>query len=743
MSDAAKSLQEQIHDAVAKAVEDAKAPGAVAYVGDLEHTHAHIAIGARMIVPENRPAELDTIYDLASITKVMATATSIMLLNESSAVDLNAPVSQYLEFPAFAQFTVRQCLTHTAGLNPGKPFYKDCTTIDAMLERYAEMPLNWPPGTRWLYSDVGFMILGRIVEVASKQTLDAFCQAKVFTPLKMKSTTYNPPSKWADKCAATEQCPWRGKLMVGEVHDENAYAVGGVAGHAGLFSTAGDMATFTRALLTGKILKPDTLKSMLTLGLVPEWPWQGLGWQLDGWPSKNFGFLPTRDGAGHVGFTGTSLWMDKTYGRFTILLSNTCHPSRVTRDTETLRRTFYTAIGKMYYPNSANVHTGLDRLLREDFKELRGKRVALLTHQAAIDQLGRHILDVFALAPDVRLVRLFSPEHGLSGQAEAGAAVGSQIGAVPVISLYGKRSAPTAEELHGIDMFVVDLQDVGARYYTYPATMKACLKACAAARVPVLVLDRPNPVGGAILEGPIAVNTDSLVCWGAVPARHGMTMGEIAEWFHQTDLKDTGLKLNVSLLDSWVPERLFSQCSLNWIAPSPNIPTPETAILYTGTCLFEGTNVSEGRGTDAPFGTIGATWIDSERLIAAIPAEATVGVKVEAATFTPRSLPGRAVSPKFQDAACHGVRITLTDALAARPFALAVATLVALRKNHPKDLKWEKSFDVLAGSSALRERIEKRDDAMQIVRDFNQALAEFDSVRPKLYIETLKTGHVA
>ncbi len=735
MTTESNSLPASIRLALEIAVRDSKAPGAVAYVGDIEHTHAQVAFGARQLLPDNQPVDIDTIYDLASITKVVATTTAIVLLNEAGAVDLDAPVSKYLPFPTFNSFAVKHCLTHTAGLNAGKPFYKDCTSIDSMLTRYAKIPLKWTPGSRWLYSDVGFMILGRIVEKVSGEALDVFCQKHIFDPLDMKDTRYNPPAKWVTRCAATENCPWRGRIMLGQVHDENAYAVGGIAGHAGLFGTTTDIAKYIRALLTGKLLKPETVDRMMNLNVTPAWPWQGIGWQLDAWPTKNFGFLPARESAGHAGWTGTSVWLDRKSGRFTILLSNTCHPSRAARDNETLRRSFHTAIGKMYYPNSINTHSGLDRLVREDFRELRGKRIALLTHHAAVDQLGRHILDVFALAPDVTIARLFSPEHGISGQAEAGAAVGAQKAPIPVISLYGKRTAPTPEELSGIDCFVIDLQDVGARYYTYAATMKACMKVCADARVPVLVLDRPNPVGGLAIEGPIAANTESLVCWSAVPARHGMTMGEIAEWFRANELKSANVNLSVSMLDSWTPERLFGECSLAWIPPSPNIPTAETALVYSGTCLFEGTNISEGRGTDAPFMLIGAPWLDPDRVITTLQNEAKAGLTFSAERYTPRSIPGKAGAPKYMDQACHGIRIAVTNPHAARPFTTTVAMLAAMRRIHADRFAWEKSFDVLAGTTDLRERIERGDDPLQIVADYAAPLAAFEAKRPKLYVE--------
>ncbi|MDZ4858753.1 MAG: DUF1343 domain-containing protein [Candidatus Hydrogenedentes bacterium] len=730
-------LHEQIRAILQNAVLQARAPGAVAYVGDLEHTHAHVAVGARQTVPSELPAELDTIYDLASVTKVMATATSILLLHEAGKLDIDAPVSSILPIPAFSAISALHCLTHTAGLNPGRPFYKELNTIDAMLERYAAISLTWPPGTRWLYSDVGYMILGRIVERVSGMTLDTFCKKRIFDPLELKNTAYNPPANWADRCAATEQCPWRGKMMRGEVHDENAYAVGGVAGHAGLFSTSGDIAAYIRALLTGRILKLETVALMSELGATRAWPWQGLGWQLDAWTTKNFGFLPTRDSMGHAGWTGTSVWIDQRTSRFAILLSNTCHPSRATRDNESLRKVFYGGIGKRYYPESANTHTGLDRLVREDFRDLRGERIGLLTHHAAIDQLGRHVLDVLALAPDVRLTRLFSPEHGIRGQAEAGAAVGAQRSAVPVVSLYGNRTAPTREELQGLDVFVIDLQDVGARFYTYPATMKACLKACAEAKLPVLVLDRPNPIGGAIIEGPIASRTDSLVCWGAVPTRHGMTMGEIAQHFRDTELKELGLNLSISMLDSWPVERMFSECSLAWLPPSPNIPTPETALLYSGTCLFEGSNLSEGRGTDAPFLQFGAPWVNARKTLEAVPESVLRGVEIESVTFTPRAIPGKAAQPKYENERCDGFHVTVRNAQLARPLSLAIGMLVALKRTHPNHFAWENSFDLLAGGPHLRSCIERGDDAESIIEGYAAALASYDAVRPKLYVEKL------
>ncbi len=729
-----------LHSVLDAAIRDSGSPGAVAYVGDRDRTYLYEAAGARQMIPHVLPAERDTVYDLASLTKVIATTTALMFLYESGDVELDRPVSHYLPIPAFQVFTVRHCLTHSAGLVAGLPYYEDASSIDEMLQRYASLPLKWEPGTRWLYSDVGFMILGRIVELVSADSLDAVCRRSIFAPLGMKDTAFNPDAALAARCAATENCPWRGKVMVGEVHDQNAFAVGGVAGQAGLFSTASDIALFCRALLGGKILKESTLAEMTRVPQIPAWPWQGLGWQIDPWSTKKWGFLPSRAAMGHVGWTGTSLWIDWDSGLFAILLGNTCHPTASTRNNEDFRRTFYTGVSRIFYRDTTNAHSGLDRLMREDFAELRGQRVALLTHHAAVDQLGRHILDVFALAPDVHLEVIYSPEHGLRGQAEAGAPVASEAGDTDVVSLYGDRKAPSVKELGGVDWFVIDMQDVGSRYYTYAATMKECLAVCAEAGVPVLVLDRPNPIGGDILEGPIAANTGSQVCWGAVPIRHGLTMGEIALHFQKTLFAKTKLRVSVSALDNWTPDRLFSQCTLPWRPPSPNIPTPETALLYAGQCLFEGTNLNEGRGTETPFHVVGAPWLKVAEVIALVPPEARAGCELEAIEYTPVTIPGKATSPRFQEEPCSGIRIRLVQPHAFRPITLAVALLQAILTRHPREFAWERSFDILAGSEALRSQIERGDAALQIVRTFAGPLETFDRERPKLYREEPKSA---
>ena len=723
----------EFKQALDRAVKDSGAPGAVGYVGHGDETLFHEAAGQRTLLPRPEAAKKDTIYDLASLTKVIATTTSVLLLNERGTLDLDQPVSQILPLPAFKAISPRHLLTHTAGLPPFKQWHMEASSVDEYIQRIAGLPLASAPGERRVYSDLGFMMLGRIVELLGGNTLDAFALENIFTPAGMKHTRFNPPEAWRAQCAATEQCPWRGKLMQGEVHDENAYAVGGVSGHAGLFAPAEDLARFCRALLGGKLLKPETVAMMVRPGSVPCYPWQVLGWKIDPWAEGSEGYLRSRRAIGHTGWTGPCLWMDLDSGHFAILLSNTPHPNRELRDNATLRRTFFDPVAAACHPSTTNAHTGLDRLLWEDFDSLKGKRVALLINQGAVDLAGRPALDLLALEPSITLVRFFSPEHGFKGQAEAGEQVGAQRAPVPLVSLYGDQKKPRPEQLEDIDLLVVDLPDIGARYYTYMATMKGCMAACAAAGVQVLVLDRPNPLGGTVLEGPVATATGSLVCCAPLPIRHGMTLGELALFFKANEADCASVALSVSEVNGWPRAFMAPQCALPWVPPSPNIPTFESALLYIGTCLFEGVNLNEGRGTEMPFQVLGAPWLDAGKIIGGVPQEDRAGCRLEALAYTPRSIPGKSKSPTFQDQVCNGIRIHVENAAVVRPFRLVYALLLALQRHHGEALIWKPFFDTLAGGDGLRKAIQSGTATEAYLKSIETALGRFEETRPKRY----------
>ncbi len=721
---------------LARAVEKARAPGAVAVVGCGAETLYSGATGLRRREPVPEPAALDTLYDLASLTKVVSTTTAVMLLKEDGKLSLDQRVSEWLPLPGLDRFTLRHLITHTSGLEPFKVWYKEITGPEDMVGRIAALPPGHPPGAARVYSDLGFILLGQVAEKAAREPLAQFVKRRVFSPLKMRDTMFTPPETLRPRCAPTEKCAWRGRILQGEVHDENAFAMGGVSGHAGLFSTAPDLALFCRALLAGKLLKPETLDEMLLPGRVPTYPWQGLGWWLDPRETGANGFLPARTVFGHTGFTGTSLWMDRASGLFAVLLSNTCHPSRARRDNGTLRRMFHTAVALDRYPASCNAQNGLDMLLRDGFEGVRGKRkTALLTNTAAVDRLERPALDVLGLDPGVRVGVLFAPEHGLRVQAEAGERVGTSTdGPVPVISLYGDQKRPLGGQLSGVDLMVVDLPDVGARWYTYMATMKGCLEACADAGVPVMVLDRPNPLGGVVLEGGLPADTTSLVCAAAVPARHGMTMGELALFFQAGIKGKKKLDLTVKPVENWRRELLFDQCALPWVPPSPNLPSFDSALAYAGTCLFEGVNLNEGRGTETPFLRFGAPWLDNEGLADALSASPhAAGMTLKKMLYIPKAIPGRAASPEYKGLLCRGVDIGFTDRAAARPFALAAAILAWLVKRHADTLKWKPHFDALTGGPGLRRRLAAGASAEELLAEAAAAHAPFDAARPRLY----------
>jgi len=728
-------VRETIRQALADAVRDSKSPGAVAYVGTLDNTLFHEAVGYRQIDPVRVPTDTQTVYDLASLTKVVATTTAVLMLRERGTLELDKPATDYLPMAGFSAITIRHLLTHAAGVAPGRPFFRTHTSIDTMLAEYAAVGAEGPPGLRWRYSDIGFMILGRIIEHITGQGLDRFCEDTIFKPLHMTDTVFKPSETLRARCAPTEQCTWRNRLVHGEVHDENASAAGGIAGHAGLFSTAADLAVFCRAFMRGELVSEATIDEISVKGQVPSYPWQGLGWLVDPWDTKSTGFLPSRHALGHTGWTGASMWMDLGRGTFAILLSNTCHPGRGGRDNRTLRTVFHRGVARELYPRNANTHAGLDRLLNERFHVLRNaNRIALLTNHAAVDELGRHILDVFGLGAGHKLHILYSPEHGIRGNYEAGAEVPSEEGNVPVVSLYGQRKRPTRAELAGIDLFVVDLQDIGSRYYTYMATMRDCMAACAEARKPVLVLDRPNPLGGVVLEGPIAERVGSPVCCAPIPIRHGMTMGELALFFLREEFTQQKLVVYVNVLDSWRRDLLFDECAYPWTPPSPNIPTPLTALLYVGTCLFEGTNLNEGRGTETPFHVFGAPWLDAKSVIAALDAAEMPGCTLWAFRYTPRAIPGKASNPRYLGHECRGIRLQVQNPHDVRAFTTTLALLRAIRNRHPNEFQWAPFFDTLAGGPALRTWLENDVPTADILAQITPQLDVFAAARPQRYV---------
>jgi uncharacterized protein YbbC (DUF1343 family) len=359
------------------------------------------------------------------------------------------------------------------------------------------------------------------------------------------------------------------------------------------------------------------------------------------------------------------------------------------------------------------VRTGLDILAAERFERLRGLRVGLVAHPASVDAQLRHAVDLLAAAPGVELKAVFGPEHGWLGHAQDLEAVAegavAEARAPRVISLYGDSVAslrPTSVQLAGIDLLVIDLQDVGARYYTFQATMLYCLEAANALGSPVLVLDRPNPIGGNVIEGPTLVHGyESFVGAHDVPIRHGLTIGELAQ-FYQAEKQLTNTVVEVLPCAGWRREMFFEDTGLPWVLPSPNMPTVDTAVVYPGQCLLEGTNLSEGRGTTRPFEMCGAPGLNAAALAACLNLERLPGVVFRAAAFQP-------TFQKHAGRPCAGVQLHVTDRRQFQPVRTGLAVLLWLRELTSAEFRWRTepyefvadpiAIDLLFGSD--RERL--------------------------------------
>jgi uncharacterized protein YbbC (DUF1343 family)/CubicO group peptidase (beta-lactamase class C family) len=740
-----------IDDAVNGAIARGEVPGAVVAVVRGGRVVLAKAYGLRSKDPDERPMRVDTVFDLASLTKVVATTPSVMLLVEQGKIKLTDPVAKYL--PAFAQngkdrITVENLLLHTGGLVPDNPIGDYKGGRAAALARIDALAPQSEPGERFLYSDVGFIVLGELVEAVSGQRLDVFAREHFYDPLGMRDTTFNPGPALAARAAPTERRD--GVMLQGEVHDPRAHLLGGVAGHAGLFSTAADLATYADMLLHGgrrkdtQILAEPTLLRMAEPHELPGGARRTLGWDVQ---------TALSNGYGHTGFTGTSLWVDPTSDTAVIVLTSRLHPDGK-GDTARLRREIAGAIylGRVIpaappppkpapappppaapsssaalppapKPPAGAVLTGLDVLERDGFAILKGRRVGLVTHAAGADRRGAGAADVLRAAEGVTLVAIFTPEHGLRGAAEGTVADGrDEAHGLPVYSLYGERTRPSAEQLRGIDTLVYDLQDAGARFYTYETTLGYLLETAAEHHLKLVVLDRPDPIGGVAVEGPVlsAVRT-SFTGYHPLPVRHGMTVGELARLFNAE--RAIGADLEVVRMEGWSRDQTWDRTGLPWLSPSPNLRTVDEALLYPGVGLLETTNVSVGRGTDHPFELVGAPYVDGARLAAVIGELALPGVRVTPTTFTPSS-------NTFAGERCGGVSIRVDDRARFSPVRLGVGLALALARLYPGE--WHaKSLLAMVGHEPTVAAVERGDALASIESAWQPGLAAFLDVRKK------------
>ncbi len=586
-------------------------PGAVIAVVRQGKIAFRKAYGLRSKQPAEVRMTVDTVFDLASLTKPLATATSVMILLEQGKVKLTDRVAQHL--PQFGQngkeaITVEHLLLHTSGLIADNPLADYQDGRKKALERVYQLRPLAEPGQQFRYSDVNFIVLGKLVECLSGQTLDVFAREHIFAPLSLFDTTFRPDKALAERAAPTEK---RGDhWMRGEVHDPRAYLLGGVAGHAGLFSTADEIAVFAQMILNGgsyagqRILKPKTVRLMTTPRPVPKGQ-RALGWDVRTAFSSNRGDGFSDHSFGHTGFTGTSIWIDPAKQIAVIFLSNRVHPDGKGQINRLRGRVASLVAASIVEPGESSVLNGIDVLKRDGFRKLKGRRIGLVTNHTGVDRDGHSTIDLLHRAEGVKLTALFSPEHGIRGEVDRPVADGKDDKTgLPVYSLYGARKRPTKEQLQGIDTLVYDIQDIGCRFYTYETTLGYILETAAEHKLKVVVLDRPNPIGGLAIEGPVLdKKLASFVGYHPLPLRHGMTIGELARLFNRERKIDADLE--VIAIEGWRRADLFDRTNLVWINPSPNMRTLAAALLYPGVGLLETTNVSVGRGTERPFEILG------------------------------------------------------------------------------------------------------------------------------------------
>ena len=379
----------------------------------------------------------------------------------------------------------------------------------------------------------------------------------------------------------------------------------------------------------------------------------------------------------------------------------------------------------------AQVAPGLEVLLTEQKSLIEGKRVGLITNHSAVDRRMRHAIDLLAEAPGVKLTALFAPEHGIRGIVQAGGKVEDtrdEKTGVPVYSLYGTVRRPTPEMLKDVDVLLFDIQDAGVRFYTYISTMGEGMEAAAEKGIPFIVLDRPNPVGGNIVEGPIIdlARFKSFVGAFPVPIRYGLTIGELAGFVKSTMQKE--VKLTVVKMKNYRRSHWYDQTGLQWIAPSPNLPSLQSATVYPGMCLIEGTNVSEGRGTTQPFEMIGAPWIDGYKLAGELATLNLEGVLFRPVSFTP-------TFSKYQGEVCQGIQVHVTDRERYRPVKVALHILTVLKKTYPAQFQWQaSSIDRLSGSDEVRLAIDRGTPVDQIIASWQDSLKKFEAARKQFFL---------
>jgi uncharacterized protein YbbC (DUF1343 family)/CubicO group peptidase (beta-lactamase class C family) len=742
---------------IERAVQDGLIPGAVLLIGHNGQVVYQKAYGSRALIPHREPMTLDTIFDAASLTKVIATTPAIMHLFEQGQIRLNDPVTRYLpEFQGgHSDITIRNLMTHFSGLRPDLDLKPAWSGYQTGIQRALIDKPAGPPGVRFVYSDINFILLAEIVHRLTGKMLNEVVRDTLYQPLGMQETMFLPPVSLRPRIAPTEINPATGQPLRGEVHDDTARYMGGVAGHAGVFTTASDLAKFAQMMLDEgqgngiRLFSAATVQKFTSPQSPADQPiLRGLGWDIDSPYSSNRGELFPIGSYGHTGFTGTSMWLDPFSHSYVILLTNAVHPHRghsitalrsrvativaasfgITAPGVKLTGYNETIVGpglRREVEPKAAVLTGLDVLAEDNFEALRGKRIGLITNQTGVSRDGRRNVDLM-LAAGIQVTALFSPEHGLTGAEDRSDISDTKDPAsgLPVFSLYqasSRRIQPAM--LANVDALVFDIQDVGARFYTYSCTMLYSMEEAAKKNLPFFVLDRPNPITGVHAEGPMLdADLHSFTGCFEIPLRHGMTLGELAALANGE--RKLGLDLRVIPMRGWDRGDWFDATGLPWVDPSPNIKNLNAAILYPGIAMLEASsNYSVGRGTDSPFELIGADWIHGRDLASFLNGRYIPGVRMYPTRFRP-------TSSNFSGKTIEGVRFVITNRDTFDSVRLGLELGYALNKLYPGKIAWQENRFLVGNQEVLR-ALKDGVEPGSILEEIESSLAVFNRQRER------------
>lgn len=707
----------KMDSAVESAIKRKKLPGGVLWLERQGEVYQK-AFGNRANVPAAEAMSLDTVFDAASLTKVVATTPCILKLIEEKHLSLDDKVTKYLpELTGDSNkpnITIRHLLTHTSGLLAGiRRGYEWKGSPHGIALATSEASSGFA-GSDYRYSDINFILLGEIVRRVSRQPLSRYAQSQIFQPLKMTDTRFRPDIDQHDRIAPTTLME-DGVVLRGTVHDPTARAMGGEAGHAGLFTTASDLARYARMLLNGgelegvRVLQAESVKLMRTVQSPPLiTARRAFGFDLDSPYAGPRGNTFPIGSFGHTGWTGTSLWIDPFSETFVIFMSNRNHPaggsvlnlryrlgslaaeavefdfSKVTGALPSLSRTQRTAWTQKIERPRGDVLNGIDVLVADRFASLKGMKLGLITNQTGLSRERLTTIDLLHESKEVQLVSLFGPEHGIRGTLDGVVEDGvDKKTGLKILSLYaGKdRRKPKKEHLAELDALVFDMQDIGCRFFTYISTMGLAMEAAEEAGIKFVVLDRVNPIGGVKVDGPVRHGESKFVAFHNIPVQHGMTVGEIAKLYQAE--RYPKLDLTIIPLRNWKRSMRFDETGLPWVKPSPNMPNLTAATLYPGIGLLEFTNLSVGRGTKLPFELVGAPYIVEDDLTKLLRQAKLPGLQFIPVRFTPEA-------SKFEGEECGGVRILLKDPAACPSVELGLVLAQALRKLYPKEWETEK-----------------------------------------------------